>query len=291
MEYHQDRFEDYSLMVFDESTLVAVLPANRKGDVMYSHQGLTYGGLVLAEAVEFKTVLNAFKTLLEYLEEDGTKKLVLKPIPGLYHKQPADEMDYLLFLLKAERIECSLTSCIRMRDRLEMRSSNRRRNLKKAKKNGLMVKEVNHPKVFWEQILIPNLKEKFDVTPVHSLDEMALLTQKFPDNIRHFYAYKNDEVVAGVTVFETDTVAHLQYISTTKAFSGLGGLDIILNELINEIFIDKAYFNFGVSSESQGTQINLGLMAWKESFGARPLSHSVYDIKTKNHKLLADILK
>ncbi|MGA9639546.1 MAG: FemAB family protein, partial [Flavobacterium sp.] len=29
MEYHQDRFEDYSLMVFDNEKLVAVLPANR----------------------------------------------------------------------------------------------------------------------------------------------------------------------------------------------------------------------------------------------------------------------
>ena len=49
MEYHSDRFQDYSLLVFDEKKLVAVLPANRVENTVYSHQGLTYGGLVYGE--------------------------------------------------------------------------------------------------------------------------------------------------------------------------------------------------------------------------------------------------
>ena len=44
MDYHKDRFEDYSLMVFKDEKLVAVLPANRVEDKLFSHQGLTYGG-------------------------------------------------------------------------------------------------------------------------------------------------------------------------------------------------------------------------------------------------------
>jgi hypothetical protein len=44
MDYHKDRFEDYSLMVFENEKLVAVLPANRVDGCVYSHQGLTYGG-------------------------------------------------------------------------------------------------------------------------------------------------------------------------------------------------------------------------------------------------------
>jgi hypothetical protein len=45
MEYHSDRFQDYSLLIFEEDKLIAVLPANRVEDRL-SHQGLTYGGLV-----------------------------------------------------------------------------------------------------------------------------------------------------------------------------------------------------------------------------------------------------
>ena len=46
MEYHADRFTDYSLLVYDGNKLLALLPANRSGDVLYSHAGLTYGGVI-----------------------------------------------------------------------------------------------------------------------------------------------------------------------------------------------------------------------------------------------------
>ena len=47
MEYHADRFTDYSLLVYEGNKLLALLPANRSGDVLYSHAGLTYGGLIV----------------------------------------------------------------------------------------------------------------------------------------------------------------------------------------------------------------------------------------------------
>ena len=47
MEYHADRFDDYSLMYYKGDKLLSLLPANRKGETLWSHQGLTYGGLVL----------------------------------------------------------------------------------------------------------------------------------------------------------------------------------------------------------------------------------------------------
>src|SRR5690554_3276759 len=44
MDYHADRFEDFSLLAFSGDKLKAVLPANRRDEVLHSHQGLTYGG-------------------------------------------------------------------------------------------------------------------------------------------------------------------------------------------------------------------------------------------------------
>ena len=48
MDYHSDRFIDYSLMVYKNDKVIALLPANRVDDTLYSHQGLTYGGLIYA---------------------------------------------------------------------------------------------------------------------------------------------------------------------------------------------------------------------------------------------------
>ena len=47
MDYHSDRFHDFSLMAFDGGRLLALLPANLSGDTLYSHQGLTFGGWLM----------------------------------------------------------------------------------------------------------------------------------------------------------------------------------------------------------------------------------------------------
>src|SRR6476620_2629490 len=44
MDYHADRFADASLLLYDRHSLIALLPANRDGNVIRSHGGLTFGG-------------------------------------------------------------------------------------------------------------------------------------------------------------------------------------------------------------------------------------------------------
>ena len=51
MDYHADRFQDFSLMIYRKNKLYALLPANKKNDVLYSHQGLTYGGLIMLSLI------------------------------------------------------------------------------------------------------------------------------------------------------------------------------------------------------------------------------------------------
>jgi len=46
MEYHRDRFEDASRIVFVAGTPVAAFPASRHGDEIRSHGGLTFGGIL-----------------------------------------------------------------------------------------------------------------------------------------------------------------------------------------------------------------------------------------------------
>jgi hypothetical protein len=64
MEYHKDRFEDYSLLCFHKDKLVGILPANIVGNKVYSHQGLTYGGLVLNESIGLLNAFDIYKSIL-----------------------------------------------------------------------------------------------------------------------------------------------------------------------------------------------------------------------------------
>lgn len=288
MDYHEERFTDYSLMIYRKDKLIAVFPANRDGDNVYSHQGLTYGGLVLSPKIKFNVVLNAFQSLLEFLAEKTVKTLELKPVPRIYHRYPSDEMDYLLFLVKAKPVRRKLAVAIYNPNPLKMEYL-RRRGVKKAKKEGLRIQKETDFAPFWQEILLPNLERQYGVKPVHGAEEIALLANRFPKNIHQYNVYHQGKIVGGTTLFETETAVHTQYISADENRQQLGTLDFLFQHLIDE-FAEKTYFDFGTSNENQGKNVNQGLLYWKEGFGARSCVYDTYEINPKNHGLLDDVL-
>lgn len=288
MEYHSDRFEDHSLLIFKNEKVVGILPANISRKTLYTHQGLTYGGLLLNEKAKLKEVVEIFKNLLQWLDENKIEKLQLKVIPGIYNLLPSDEMDYLLFIVKAAMIRVDVLSVIDKQRPLKI-ASNRLEGVKKGQKNNLKVVEGNDFEPFWNTILIPNLALRHAAMPVHSAVEITQLANYFPKNILQFNVYKENEIVGGATIFETENVAHVQYISANEDKQQLGTLDFLFEYLITQRFKEKRYFDFGTSNENQGKNINEGLLYWKECFGARSISQSFYEVKTANYKKLESV--
>lgn len=289
MEYHSDRFQDYSLLVFDEDKLVAVLPANRVDDTIYSHQGLTYGGLVLDQKTKLSTTILIVRTILEFLDNNKIIKLIIKEFPDFYCDYFSNELDYCLFLLQSKLIRKDSLSVIEL-SKPYFISKTRRESIRRGEKNGLVIKEELNFELFWNDILIPNLDKKHQVKPVHSVEEIKLLQSRFPENIRHFNVYYKNKIVAGTTVFVSEKVAHPQYISGNSQKNELGSLDFLYHHLIKEVFKEKTIFDFGISNEEQGTKINEGLLFWKESFGAKTVTQGFYEVTTKNYKLLDTVL-
>jgi hypothetical protein len=290
MEYHQDRFEDFSLLIFDEKNLLkAIFPANREGENLHSHQGLTYGGLVLQQKSKFQEVIGMMKTILQFLQNQHIISLQLKQLPTIYCDFPSDEMEYLSFILNAKLVRRDSLSVLDLKTDYNF-SKDRKQAINRGVKSELIVKEENIFAAFWNEILIPNLVQKHNTHPVHNLNEITYLKSKFPSNIRQFNVYLGDELVAGTTIFESEFVAHSQYISGNSNKNELGSLDFLHNTLISYTFKDKKYFDFGISNENQGKNINEGLLYWKESFGARTIVQNFYEIETKNYKLLENVL-
>jgi hypothetical protein len=288
MEYHQDRFEDFSLLVFENEKLKAVLPANIKENLVYSHQGLTYGGFVYKEETKQASIIEIFQAILFFLNENNIQKLHLKTLPSIYHLKPSDEILYSLFLAEAKLIRRDSLSVIDLLQENKI-SKIRKRGIQKAVSNQLIIKEENDFELFWNEVLIPNLKTKHDAKPVHSIEEMNSLKALFPQNIHQFNVYLEDKIVAGTTIFETETVAHCQYISKNEKQENLGSLDFLFQYLIKEKFAEKRFFDFGISNENQGKNLNEGLLYWKESFGASTIIHDFYEVETSNYNKLNGI--
>lgn len=288
MEYHSDRFADFSLSIFSAEKIIAVLPANRAGDILYSHQGLTYGGLVYGSKLKLKDIIAILKELLLYLSDNGIARLYFKAIPAIYHKQPAQEAEYALFTAGAKLVRRDSMFVYEYASKPEI-NRDRRRCIRNGHNNNLEVREEPDFDSFWNKILIPNMDTKHGVMPVHSLAEIQLLHSKFPEYIRQFNVYHEGKIVAGTTMFVTDTVAHPQHISGNADKNKLGSIDFLYSHLL-EVFKGKKYFDFGPSNQSGGLQVDAKLAFWKESFGARVLCQDFFEIETANYVLLDKVL-
>ena len=285
MEYHSDRFTDYSLLVYKDNLLYAVLPANIVGDKLYSHKGLTYGSLVLSKSAKLLYTFEAFKALLAFLNAKAISTLELRNIPTFYNTMPSDELSYFLFKANATLIKRDALMVIDTSTKIKFQK-NRREGINKAKRNGLTIAVEDNFEGFWNEILIPNLQKKHGVAPVHSLEEIQLLAAKFPDHIKQVNVYKDNVIVAGTTLFLTKTTIHPQYVSGNSDKNAFGSLDLAYDYIINHFDSSKRYFDFNISSEENGTALNSGLIFWKESCGARTYVADNYLIDTACYKTL-----
>ncbi len=277
MDYHSDRFEDASLMILKDNKLIACLPANRRADNFYSHQGLTYGGFISNKKMRVQLMLEIFEATIEYLQKQGIKSFVYKPIPHIYHQMPAEEDLYALFRFNANLYYRNISTVIESRQ-LAVYNNNNKRLLKKSREFPF---EIGESKDFegYMKIVASLLNEKFDADPVHSTEEIKLLAERFPKNIRLFTTQLEGEIQGGVIIFETSTCAHSQYIASTDEGRENGALNALFDQLIHQTFSNKKFFDFGTSNEQGGKVLNTGLIRNKESYGARGVVYDGYVIE------------
>ena len=158
MDYHQDRFHDHSLMIYYKDKLYALLPANEvvsdsgnkvvsDSDIeislkeLVSHQGLTYGGLLTCNKMTAALTCETFEAIGNYLKQEGFSKLTYKAIPWIYHKIPSEEDLYaLIHTGKASLSTREISTTIPLQNKLRF-SEQRRRGIRKAKRNQLIIRQ------------------------------------------------------------------------------------------------------------------------------------------------------
>lgn len=278
MDYHADRFSDCSLMFYLEGRLYALLPAERSGDELYSHRGLTYGGLISDHHATADKTLQLFEELNSWLASEGISRVIYKAIPHIYHKIAAEEDLYALFkVCHAELIARDIASTICLDAPLKWRKD-RRYRLKKALEQGITVERSSDFAGFYG-ILDGNLSATYGVHPVHTLQELQLLATRFPRNIVLYTAHKDGRMLAGTVIYLTPCCAHAQYISASAEGKQLSAVDAIYHQVLNFELLGYRYFDFGKSTEDHGHYLNASLIAQKEGFGGRGVCYDTYQWK------------
>lgn len=281
MDYHAERFTDHSLVFRnDKNNIIALLPANETVSTngsrcLYSHQGLTYGGLILDKKATTKEVCEMFSMLADYLAANNFNQFVYKPTPWIYHTQPAEEDLYAVTnILHAQLSAREISSTINLQDRINF-AQPRRTAINHARKAGIEVRESADIEAFWH-ILNDNLSAKYHKHPVHSIAELQLLRQRFSSEIRLFMALADGGALGGVFVYDCGQTIHTQYISANAEGKRLGAIDAIISHLINNVYASRRYLDFGKSTEQEGHYLNENLIFQKEGFGGRGVVYDTY---------------
>lgn len=277
MDYHADRFTDYSLMFYKDEKLVALLPASQHADELRSHGGLTYGGMIVDRKMTVQLMLSVFETLRMYLSNNNISRLIYKRVPAIYYSYPSDEDLYALFRNDAQLIRRDISATIYLSDRIRF-SERRKRGVKNAIKNGIVIREsLDYDS--YVSMLAQVLQKYHDAKPVHTADELKLLANRFPENIKLFAAYQDEKMLAGIVAYITPQVVHAQYIANSDMGRQCGALDAVVDYMIEQYATTKQYFDFGISTEQEGRFLNEGLMTQKQEFGGRVVAYDFYEIK------------
>lgn len=276
MDYHAERFRDHSLMFFIGKRLHSILPAHEEGTSFCSHLGLTYGGLLMDQAVTTNEVVTLFSELNDYLRAQGFTQVIYRAIPWVYHRLPAEEDLYAMFWKCGARLKQRMAGTVIFMDGgLPWRKDHRRR-LKDAHEAGIRVERNSSLADFWK-ILEENLKQRFDTSPVHTLQEMELLKSRFPDKIIQYNAYQGNEIVGGITFYVMNNVLHGQYSATNETGKRTGAMEAIYEQVMFHDFKDIRYLDFGTSNEDGGRILNEGLIDHKEGYGGRTVMYDTYE--------------
>ena len=282
MDYHHDRFTDSSIVLTNKDKIVGLLPANASYSegCVYSHQGLTYGGLIVSKDTSSTDVLEMLDAVRTYYKNNRFNYLIYKEIPYIYRTYPSNADQYWMFLTNAVLLSRAISSTVLLSEPLPF-SVLRQRKVKKATNSALkVILDDYRLNEFWD-ILTDNLIQNHQTQPVHSLQEMQYLKSLFPMNIKfHSVIDSCDNIIGGCVVYESNNVAHIQYIAANEIGKDCCALDLLFNTL-TEFYRQEGfkYLDYGISTEDGGKTLNKGLLFQKEGFGGRAVCYDTYKLK------------
>ena len=289
LNYHpKGRFTDSSLLVLKGTEIIAVIPANivvkDKQRILYSHQGSTFGGIVISKNnIKVSVVTKIFEELNRYCIDNRINEAVFKLTSWLYSSSNSELLDYMFF---NQGYSCSMEVGYFVdfahynEDTSSNYSSSIRRHYKASEKNGLLFRELvdrDGIALFYETLL-DNYK-KFDADPVHTLEDLYLLKEQvIKDKVRFFGVFKEDIIVASSMVFDFNhRVFHTQYLATKSSYNRLYANEYLYTGLLNKGREEGfQYLSFGTSTLDKGKVLNYNLAQYKEQYGTDQYVNRTY---------------
>ncbi len=281
LSYHKKRnFEDCSLLFYDKENIKAVFSGAIIDKCLYSHPGASFGGFVYND-ISFESSSKMVDLLIQYAKNKNLNEIIIIPPPFIYYKLYNEAMEYCLYYKGFNIEEYYISSFVDLRNNITSQMHNRKKRYIKKMENKITIKESNDLDIFYP-ILLDN-KAKHKTKPTHTLEELKILINKFPNEIKLFLSYYKDEVIGGALNFITNkNTCILFYNMINYDYKDLQSASFQIYESLNWAKkIGLHYLDIGVSQLYKNNQIipHDSLINFKEQFGAKAMIRKVMKLK------------
>jgi len=286
LDYHApDKFQFHHLLILDGNDIVAVLPGRLKDGIFESPIGASYGGLVTAD-IKFAYAMELVSCLLNYARVQHWREIVLTGPPLIYEKYPNQNLEYAMLWQGFNYRTHYISSAIALdpeRETIPRFQRTVRNYVRQSLKNDNVRVEINDDYASFYPILLHNLS-KHNVRPTHSLDELIRLKDLFPEALKLFMVYHNEEPIGGSVMFYCNSqVALCFYNMMYYHHTALHPIHRVLYEVVE--YSTKAgykYVDIGVSQDTSALNPmtpNDSLIAYKETFDAKAVMRNTLSIQ------------
>tara|TARA_B110000438_G_C15767074_1_gene630136 strand:+ start:196 stop:1161 length:966 start_codon:yes stop_codon:yes gene_type:complete len=276
LSYHpKDRFIDHSLVFFKNNKPFSLLPAVEINEldskILFSHPGASIGSFVTPTDLSFNDALQLVDKLNRYIKKLNFSGIRITLPPIIYNKRKTNYIDYSLLRYGYKYVKREISSILYLENSIEENVNkfkpSHRQALRKAQRSGIVVKKSDDFNSFYK-ILKKNLKNRHDVTPTHSVDELLKLKSMFPKEIILHGAFLESKMIGGVVSFVTnDEVILAFYISHDEIFQKFRPINLLFYEILKDAITNNfKVFDFGIFTIDE--EPNMGLAKFKENFGS-----------------------
>jgi hypothetical protein len=282
LDYHpKGRFTFHNLLFYKGEELIAVLPGGLCGDMFKSPMGASFGGFVTGARIGLQDADAIVKAFIRYCAANHIKEVYLTPPMQIYAGTLNESIEYAMhynhFIVLSSLFSSVIDfSVVRSKDDL---SRNTRHKINKAINKGVVVEENRKYDEFYP-ILLKN-KEKFGVTPTHTLDELKKIDKLLPGMMTLFMAYFENRPIAGELLFTCNKQCVLNfYTMHLYDFHNLFPVNYLIEHSIRWCCRKGLrYFDYGVSADTfsiDPMEPSWSLIEFKESMGANGCQRKTY---------------
>lgn len=281
LSYHPaDRFKPHHLIVREKENILAVFPAVIDDKAIISHQGASYGGLVLKQGLGIHDIYLIVSHLVDHFKKEGANQVLLTQTPLIYYESPNQYVDFALIRHGFHYRKRELTAVIPLdvAEPLLVFHGDARRSTKKAIREGVTVK-ISDDLSGYYNILKNNLGMRHNVTPTHTLPELLKLKNMYPEDIVLFGVYLKEKVIGGMVVFVANPRVILAfYISHDGHFQAYRPVNILFYEVM-KWGRDKGFKYLDLGTFTLNMEPNWGLGRFKENHNARGFLRDTYEVE------------